>query len=469
MRVVRQAILAAALIGASGSAAEAVEGLSPEQLEFRDIYKQLVEINTTASVGDTGVAAEAMAERLRQAGFPAADIEVLKPAPRKGNLVARLHGTGARKPIILLAHLDVVEAKREDWEFDPFRLQEVDGYFRGRGSIDDKAMAAIFTANMIRYWKEGWKPDRDIVLMLETDEETGAQWGMRWLVENRRDLFDAELALNEGGGGALKNGVPFRNSIQLAEKVTLNFRMEVKDPGGHSSIPRRDNPIYRLAEGLERLAHYDFAPRLNEVTKAYFTQLAEIEEPEVAGAIKAFLAGKADPETLSPLSKRPVYNAQIRTTCVATMLEGGHASNALPQTARATINCRIMPDQSADEVEATLNHVIGDPRVTLARTGKFTSSPPSALDPEVLGGVERISQEMWPGVPVMPVMSTGATDSKWLRNIGIACYGVSGLFSDTEKNGVHGLNEQVTAKALYDSHQFLYRLVKTLAAKDKAG
>src|SRR5882762_4719248 len=292
-------LIAVILLG-SLSCAQAAEPRPPDQQAFLEIYRELVEINTTDSVGDTVRAADAMAARLRAGGFPAQDIRVLSSGPRKGNMVARLRGTGARRPILLLAHLDVVEARREDWDFDPFKLQEVDGYFRGRGAIDDKAMAAIFVANMISYVREGLKPDRDIILALTADEELSdsPHDGVHWLLQNHRDLIDAELAINEGGGGALRNGSPYRLSVQLAEKIYQTYLLEVTDRGGHSAAPRRDNPIYRLSDALRALAQFDFPPRLNAVTRAYFERMALTETPEMTAAIKALLAGRTDADAL---------------------------------------------------------------------------------------------------------------------------------------------------------------------------
>jgi acetylornithine deacetylase/succinyl-diaminopimelate desuccinylase-like protein len=462
-----RALGAALFLLAAVATTHAEDSPPPDAPLFRQIYRELVEINTTESAGDTVRAAEAMAARLRAGGLPASDIRLLSSGPRKGNLVARLRGTGARRPLLLIAHIDVVEAKPEDWDFDPFRLQEVDGYFRGRGTIDDKAMASIFVANLIRYVAEGFRPDRDIILALTTDEELSdsPHDGARWLLEHHRDLIDAELAINEGGGGALKDGRPARMSVQLAEKVYQSFRLEVKDPGGHSSLPRRDNPIYRLAQGLGRLAKYDFPVRLNAVTRAYFEKAAATEDRDVAAAIGSLLAGSSDPQALAPLSERAPYNAQIRTTCVATLLEAGHAENALPQTARATVNCRIMPDEPVAEVERTLLRMIDDPRIAVIPIGQAVLSPPSRLNPELMTAVERLTAQMWPGVPVIPTMSAGYTDSRWLRNAGIPAYGVSGLFSDPGRNGVHGLNEQIGVKELFAGKEFLYQLVKTLAVK----
>jgi acetylornithine deacetylase/succinyl-diaminopimelate desuccinylase-like protein len=449
-------------------AAHAAE-LTPRQQAFRAIYQELVEINTTDSVGDTLRAAEAMAARLKAGGIPAADVQVISTAPRKGNVVARLRGTGARKPILLLAHLDVVEADRADWDFDPFTLQEQEGQFRGRGVIDDKAMAAMFVANLIEYAKEGLRPERDIILALTTDEELSdsPHNGVRFLLQQHRDLIDAEFAINEGGGGALRNGQPFRVGLQLAEKTYQTFVLEVTDPGGHSASGRRDNAIYRLADALRRLSQFDFPPRLNAVTRGYFERLAKIETPATAEAITALLAGSTDAAVLAPLTNRPDTNAQMRTTCVPTVLAAGDADNALPQVARATVNCRIMPDEPVADVEATLKRVIADEQVTLTRKGVAVLSSPSSINPEVLQTVARLTAEMWPGVTLNTTMSAGYTDNRWLRNAGIPAYGASGLFSDPGKNGVHGRNERVGVKEVYDSKEFLYRLVKQLAAPER--
>ena len=438
--------------------------LTSRQQAFREIYRELVEINTTDSVGDTVRAAEAMAARLRSGGFPAADIQVLSSGPRKGNLVARLRGTGARRPILLIAHMDVVEAKREDWDFDPFKLQETGGYFRARGAMDDKAMASIFVANMIEYVKEGFKPDRDIILALTADEELSdsPHDGAHWLLDNHRALIDAELAINEGGPGALRAGKPFRMAVQHAEKVYQTYVLEVTDPGGHSASGRRDSAIYRLADALHRLREFDFPVALNSVTRAFFERMAAAEAPPMADAIKAMLEGRTG-EVLMPLTLRPDYNAVIRTTCVATLLEAGHAENALPQTARATVNCRILPNQPVADVERTLVRVIADDQVKIVPKGKAVLSPPSPIDAENMRNVEAIAADMWPGVPVIPTMGSGYTDSRWLRNAGIASYGVSGLFVDPLTVGTHGLNEQIGVKELYDGKEFLYRLVKRLA------
>jgi acetylornithine deacetylase/succinyl-diaminopimelate desuccinylase-like protein len=457
--------LAIGLLVVAGHAATAIAQEPPQQA-FRQIYRELVEINTTNSIGDSVRAADAMAARLKAAGLPADDVQVISSGPRKGNLVARLRGTGARRPILLIAHLDVVEARREDWAFDPFTLQEIDGHFRGRGSIDDKAMASIFVANLIEYVHEGFKPDRDIILALTADEELSdsPHDGAHYLLDHHRALIDAEFAINEGGGGALRDGKPFRMNVQHAEKVYQTYVLEVTDPGGHSASGRRDNAIYRLADALRRLRQFDFPVGLNDVTRSFFQQMAAAEAPATADAIKALLAGHTDDATLMPLTIRPEYNAVMRTTCVATLLEAGHAENALPQTARATVNCRILPDQPVAEVERTLARVIADESVKVIAKGRAVLSPPSPVNPNIMDVVTALAGEMWPGVPIIPTMSGGYTDSRWLRNAGIVSYGVSGLFTDPVRNGVHGLNEQVGVKELYDSKEFLYRLVKRLAA-----
>jgi len=439
---------------------------SPHQQLAREIFQELIEINTTDSVGNTTVAAEAMAKRLKAGGISAEDIQVLGPEPRKGNLVVRLRGTGARKPILLLAHLDVVEAKREDWSVDPFKLLEQDGYFYGRGTSDDKAMAAIFVANLIRYKQEGYVPDRDLIVALTADEELGdtPANGVAWLLKNHRNLIDAEFALNEGAGVALKNDKPLANRIQASEKVFVTYRLEVKNPGGHSSLPSKDNAIYHLAEALTRLAKYDFPVKLNEATRGYFERTADLESGQDAEDMEALLRDPPDAAAVARLSTKPVYNAQLRTTCVATRLEAGHADNALPQTARATVNCRVLPGESVPEVQQTLVKVLADDKITVTPVGNYTLSPPSPLNPEIQQAIKQLTEEFWPGIPLVPIMSTGATDSRFLRNVGIVTYGHSGLASDMFDIRAHGKDERLLVKAFFDGQEYLYRLVKTLSS-----
>jgi acetylornithine deacetylase/succinyl-diaminopimelate desuccinylase-like protein len=459
----------AAIALAGSPCSTGAQALTAHQQLARDIYKELVEVNTVTATGDTLKAAEAMANRLKAAGFTDADVRVLSPAPRKGNLVARLRGTGARKPILLLAHLDVVEAKPEDWSVDPFKFLEKDGYFYGRGTSDDKYMAAAFVANLIRYKQEGFKPDRDLIVALETDEEIldANAMGIRWLLKEHRGLIDAEFALNEGGGVGLSNGKPFLNALQTSEKVSVSYRLEVKNPGGHSSLPRKDNAIYRLANGLARLARFDLPFKLNETTRGYFERSAAIVGPQVAADMRAIVGPNPDAGAVERLSNIVGYNAVMRTTCVATMLEGGHAVNALPQTARATVNCRVLPGESFDEVRATLVRVLEDEQITVTQTATPVPSPPSPLNPELVRVVERLTAEFWPGIPVIPTMLAAATDGSTLRNAGIPTYGHSGLAGDVNDVRAHGKDERVLVKSFFEGHEYLYRLVKALASDSK--
>jgi acetylornithine deacetylase/succinyl-diaminopimelate desuccinylase-like protein len=442
------------------------DSLTPDQQRAHDIYKELVEIDTTTATGDTKQAAEAMAARLKAAGFPDTDVQVFSPAPRKGNLVARLNGSGARKPILLMAHLDVVPALRSDWTVDPFKLTEQDGYFYARGSSDDKYMAASFIANLIRYKQEGYKPDRDLIVALETDEEIFDHdaLGIQWLLKNHRDLIDAEFALNEGGGVYLKNGKASRVSVQTSEKVPVTFRLGVKNSGGHSSVPRPDNAIYRLAEGLVRLSKFEFPLHLNETTRAWFARVAQSVDEKTAADIRAVLADKPDEAALARLSAIAPFNATLRTTCVATMLEGGHAANALPQLATAKVNCRIMPGESAEGVKATLIKVLADGEIAVTQTEREVASEPSKLNEEIVGAIEKLSREFWPEASVIPVMSSGATDGAFLRNAGIPTYGHSGMAMEQGDSArLHGKDERVPMKSFYQGNEYLYRLVKMLS------
>jgi acetylornithine deacetylase/succinyl-diaminopimelate desuccinylase-like protein len=463
----KRAILFVLLTIVIGVAESSGQTLSPRQRLARDIYKELIEINTTDSAGNTTVAAEAMAKRLRDAGLPAADVRVLGADPRKGNLIARLRGSGGRRPILLLAHIDVVEAKREDWSTDPFKLVEQDGYFYGRGTSDDKAMAAIFVANLIRYKQEGFVPDRDIVLALTADEELldVPTNGVKWLMANHRALIDAELALNEGGGVYLRNGRPFMNRIQLAEKVFVTYRLEVKDRGGHSAVPRKDNAVYSLAGGLARLAQFDFPVKLTGATRGYFQRTAEFEGGRDGEDMKAILRDPPDTGAAARLSTRPSYNALLRTTCVATRLEAGHADNAMAQTARAIVNCRVLPGEPVQEAERTLVKILADEKITVTQIGGYTLSPPSPLRRDVVEAVEKLTAEFWPGIPLVPVMSTGATDSRFLRNAGIATYGHSGLAAEMGDGRAHGKDERLLVKSLFEGLEYQYRLVKALAGR----
>jgi acetylornithine deacetylase/succinyl-diaminopimelate desuccinylase-like protein len=454
--------LAASLLAVGDASAE---GLTPQQELALDIYKELVEIDTTTETGDTKRAAEAMAARLKAAGFPDEDVHAFSPAPRKGDLVARLHGSGAKKPILLVAHLDVVPAPRADWATDPFKLTEKDGYFYARGVGDDKYMAASFIANLIRYRQEGFKPDRDIIVALETDEEIFDRdaLGIQWLIKNHRDLIDAEFALNEGGSVTLKSGRPIIASVQTSEKVVANYQLEVKNRGGHSAVPAKDNAIYRLAEGLERLSKFDFPLRLNATTRVYFERAAQFEDAQTAADMLGILIDPPDQAVVARLSASPLHNAELRTTCVATLLEAGQAINALPQLAIAKVNCRIMPGESVDDVTATLKRVLADDQISLTLLGQPVISEPSALREDVIGAIERLSQEFFPGAVVLPTMSAGATDGSFLRNAGIPTYGHSGIATESGDSRIHGRDERVPVKSFYNGNEYLYRLVKKLS------
>lgn len=448
----------------ANAAAQSSVSSSANQLA-RDIFKELIEINTTDSSGNTTQAAEAIARRLKSAGFADADVKLLGPNPRKGNLVVRYRGASStRKPLLLLAHLDVVEARREDWSLDPFTLTEKDGYFYGRGTSDDKAQAALWIANLIRYKHEGYTPNRDIIVALTADEEGGDFNGVTWLLANHKDLVDAEYVLNEGGNGQIKNGKKILNELQASEKVYLSFQLEVKNPGGHSSLPVKDNAIYHLSQGLARLAGFEFPMKLNEVTRAFFSRMAGIVTGPIADDMKGVAAATPDSAAVARLSGQSAYyNALLRTTCVATRLIAGHADNALPQMARATVNCRLLPGESPADVQQTLVRVLSDPAITVTPIGTPTPSPPAPLIPEVLRAVERATTAVWRGVPVVPVMGTGATDGLYFRNAGIPTFGVSGLFEDVDDNREHGRDERIGVAEFFEAQEFLYVLVKELS------
>ncbi len=447
--------------------------LNARQQLLRDVYRELIEINTTDSVGDTTKAAEAMAVRLRASGFPETDVRVLvHPGNnRKGNLVARYRSANAKaKPLLLLAHIDVVEARKEDWSdnLDPFKLTERDGYFYGRGTADDKAMAAIFVANLIGYKQENAQFDRDIILALTADEEGGDFNGAKWLIDNHRDSISAEFGINEGGGGRHRKGVKLFNGVQASEKVYQSFLLEVKNKGGHSSLPSKENAIYQLAAGIDRLSKFDFPVNLNEVTRGYFQKMSAIETGQSAADMKTIATATSDAEVIKRLSISPYYNALMRTTCVTTRLEAGHAENALPQNARATVNCRILPQENANDVHRKLIEILADNRISVTFIKEPKPSPPSPLKPEIVRPIEEITRAMWKDVPVVPIMGTGATDSLYFRQVNIPMYGVSGIFSDIDDNRAHGRDERLGVREFYEGQEFLDKLVKSLAGEKTA-
>ncbi len=440
-----------------------------------DIFKQLIEINTTDSVGNVTTAAEAMAKRLLDAGFPVSDVQVLGPNDRKKNMVARLHGTGAHKPLLLIGHLDVVEARREDWSMDPFQFIEKDGYYYGRGTQDMKDGDAIMVTTLIRLHQEGFRPDRDIILALTADEEGGQSNGVDWLIKNHRELIDAEYVFNPDGGGVdTENGKPVIVSVDASEKLYADYQLEVKNAGGHSSLPVPDNAIYHLTDALARLEHYQFSFELNDVTRAFFERMATTVKGQEAADMKAILNQPPDTEAVARLSGDPLYDASMRTTCVATRLDAGHANNALPETARANVNCRILPGHSREEVRQDLIRVLADPKVEVryvnnqgvvvgSATGE-QALPPVRLSPEVMEPLEKIAHHMWPGVPVIPTMAVGASDGVYTNAAGMPTYGISGVAIDFDDDRAHGRDERVRPGSYYDGVDFYYRFLKAVTS-----
>ena len=444
---------------------QAASLLPPEQDQqmAREIYKEMIESKSGFSTGSTTPIAQAVAARLRAAGFPESDIYVGGAIPTKYNIVVRYHGTGTRKPILLLAHTDVVEAKREDWTVDPFQFLEKDGYFYGRGTSDDKAQAAVWVANLLRYKREGFRPDRDLIVALTADEEGGGPYnGVDWLLKNHRDLIDADYSLNEGGRGESAGGKRIANDIGLAEKTYADFRLEVHNKGGHSSRPVPDNAIYHLAGALYRLSSYSFPMQLNEVTRAYFGQMAKIEKGPTATDLAQVAQGSQ--EAMQRVAKQsPGMNSMLRTTCVATQLEGGHAPNALPQLAAANVNCRIFPDDTVEHVLATLKKIVADDQVIVTIKTDEGKAPPSPMRADIMKAFEQVTDTMWPGVITLPSMATGASDGRYLREAGIPTYGIQGFFMDRDDVRAHGRDERMPVQSFYEGQTFLYELVKKLS------
>jgi acetylornithine deacetylase/succinyl-diaminopimelate desuccinylase-like protein len=469
--MIRNALAGFLLISSATAlaAAPASPQVRPDQAEFRALYQELVETNTALSAGDCTLAAKKMADHLRTAGFAESDLHPFSVAdhPKEGGLVAILPGRDPKaRAVLMLAHIDVVEAKREDWTRDPFKLVEEDGYFYGRGTIDDKSMAAIWVDTMARFKKEGFRPRRTLKMALTCGEETaGAFNGAEYLAKNERQLLDAAFAINEGGGGQLDaDGKPAYLGVQVGEKLPQNYQLEVTNPGGHSSRPVPENAIYHLAHALVRIEGYDFPITLNATTRDFFTKMASIRGGDEGAAMKAIVANPADPAARATLERNAAWNSILHTTCVATMLDGGHATNALPQRARANVNCRIFPGTSSEDVRQTLTQVIGDPKVsvTIPEVRSAAAAPPP-LDPKVLGPAESLAAKMFPGVPQLRLMQAGATDGAFLTPVGIPTYGISGMFLDSNLNGIHGLNEKASVADLYKSRDYLYELMKIYA------
>jgi len=441
--------------------------------EARAIFKQLIEINTTDSVGNVTKASEAMAQRLLASGFPQQDVRIAGPNERKKNLVVRFHGTGQKKPILFIGHLDVVEARREDWTTDPFQFIEQDGYFYGRGTQDMKEGDALLVTTFVRLKREGFVPDRDLILALTADEEGGESNGVDWLIKEHRDWIDAEYCINlDGGEFERTKGKRLLAGLQASEKVYVDFQFEATNPGGHSSVPGPENAIYELAVALAKLQAFSFPVKVNEITRNYFAQTALLSSGSLAADLRGVSNDPPDPEAIKRLSTNPYYNSLLHTTCVATMLSGGHAPNALPQTARANVNCRIFPGEDPEEVLKTLERVAADSKLNITVVPDKTSDgklvptvavPPSPLLPDLKAALERTLATMWPGLPVVPSMSTGATDGKYLRIAGIPTYGIACMFFDSEDDRSHGRDERLVVQDFYDGVEFTYRFMKELA------
>jgi acetylornithine deacetylase/succinyl-diaminopimelate desuccinylase-like protein len=449
----------------------------PTRQLARDIFQQLVEINTTDSAGSTTFAAEAMARRLRDVRFPADDVKVVGPNDRKGNLVVRYRGAGSAglKPILIIAHLDVVEARREDWTTDPFRFVEKDGYFYGRGTQDMKVSDAILVTDFIRLRREGYPPNRDIILALTADEEGGKSNGVEWLLKNHRDLIDAEFALNPDAGGVTTvKGKPLNVDVEANEKLYADYELSATNPGGHSSLPVPDNAIYHIADVLARLEHASFPFELNAITRTYFERRAALEPGQIAADMRAILRTPPDQAAIARLSMDARFNSLLHTTCVATRLAAGHANNALPQEARANVNCRILPGHSMEEVRQDLIRIFADPKVTVKYVDNSyrvfgqapdTKSFPPVLPPqEVMQPLEQVADTMWRGAPVIPEMETGASDSVYTIAAGIPSYGISGVALDQDDVRAHGKDERVRVSSFYDGVEFYYRYLKALTS-----
>ncbi|MDT8758982.1 M20/M25/M40 family metallo-hydrolase [Sphingomonas psychrotolerans] len=464
-----KSLIAAGVAAGMLVAPAAAQNVRPDQAKFRELYKELVETNTTLSAGSCTLAAERMAARLKAAGFTDSQLTLFSTPehPKEGGLVAVYPGTSkTAKPILLLAHIDVVEANRADWERDPFTLVEENGNFYARGAADDKSMAAIWTDALIRFRENGYKPKRTVKLALTCGEETTYAFnGAQWLANNRRDLIDAEYALNEGGGGNTDgHGKLLNQELQVGEKAVINFRLETRNPGGHSSIPIADNAIYELADALAKLRGYEFPLEMNDTTRSFFAKAGAARGDAIGKAMVALAANPQDKAAEAVVNGDRIYHSMLRTTCVATLLDGGHANNALPQRAGANVNCRMFPGRTVEETQAALAAAIGDPKLTITPVPPIrpiAKAPP--LDAKILGPIEKLAAKYFPGVPVIPSMSTGATDGIFLEAVGIPVYGVPGPWGDPDGNGAHGLNERIEVKSLYVGRDYLFDLVKAYA------
>ena len=478
MRIWRQRILAALAVlfvlpvGSPWRAG--AQETAPRNPLAHAIFKELIEINTTDSVGNVTTAAEAMARRLRDAGFAEQDVVVAGPNERKKNLVVRLRGSGKRQPVLFIGHLDVVEARREDWSVDPFQFTEQDGFYYGRGTGDMKAGDAMLVTNFIRLKREHYVPDRDLIVALTADEEGGSFNGIDWLVKEHRAWIAAEFCINlDGGEFDKEHGERLQAAVQTSEKVYADFQFESLNPGGHSSLPSPDNAIYHLAGALSRLQIFEFPVHLDETTRKYFLATAKRVSGQPAVDLRGAAGERPDQPALQRLSQDAKFNSLLRTTCVATMLTGGHAPNALPQMARANVNCRIFPGEDPEQVRKTLERVVNDAKVSVSFVPQKAADgsvvpvvnvPASPLLPEVTAAMEETLAAMWPGLPWVPTMSTGATDGKILRIAGIPTYGISCMFYEVGENRAHGKDERVGVEDFYDGVEFNYKLMRALSS-----
>jgi acetylornithine deacetylase/succinyl-diaminopimelate desuccinylase-like protein len=441
------------------------------------IYRQLININTTDSVGSVSAASKAMQQRFLDAGFALSDLFLGGPNDRKENLVVRYHGTGAHPPILFIGHLDVVEARREDWTTDPFQFTEKDGYYYGRGTQDMKDGDAILVTTFLRLHQEGFKPDRDPILALTADEEGGQSNGVDWLLRNHPELMKAAFAFNPDGGGVdLEKGKAVTADVDASEKLYADYQLMVTNPGGHSSLPVPDNAIYHLADALQRLQNYQFPFELNAITRAYFEKLSTLEPAQTAADIKGVLATPPDPAAIARVSAQPEWNSTLHTTCVATRLLAGHANNALPQMAQANVNCRILPGHSREEVRQELIRVFADPKITVKyvddgggiHSGASDSKgpPPVALQPEVMRPLEKLVAVYWPGTPVVPDMATGASDSVFTNAAGIPTYNWSAIQLEISDVRAHGKDERLPPDSFFKGVQFWHDYVRMLTSGD---
>ena len=466
MRLSAVALALSAVLSGAATAAAPSPVAVPEQHRVlgREILRELIETDTTSAHGSTTAAAEKLEKRFLAAGFAPADVQVVGDNPLKRNLVVRVHGRGEREPVLLFAHLDVVAANREDWHVDPFKLTETDGYFYGRGTMDIKGAGVGIVTALLRMHEEHIVPRGDYILALTAGEEDGGDNGIQWLLAHRPELIKAAYGLNQDGGGPeIRAGKAAVLSVETAEKVYLSYTLTVRNPGGHSSLPTPDNAIYRLAQGLTKLSALQFPLRTNSATRGYYTGLAALSSGQTATDMRAVGHDPSDTAAIARLAASSTYNnAQLRTTCVPTLLQGGHGENALPQMARATVNCRLLPDEDPAHVDAVLKQTVADPAIAIARVAEPNLSPATPVDPVLFARIAAVSRSMWGPIPVSPYMSAGASDSVFLRAQGMPVYVFNGIAYDVDDDRSHGQDERILVASFYQSLEFDYRLLKAL-------